>query len=99
MLVEVPKTQDSGEDLSHTIDTFVDQLKIVQEIGRLLDQLHRAIHFDFQNHNESFSTRTPLAVLQTRADQLNATLTEWRIIITESRAENYFLNYFRYLNI
>lgn len=75
MLVEVPKTQDSGESLSQTIDTFVEQLKIVQEIGRLLDQLHRAIHFEFQNHAETFSTRTPLTVLQARADQLHSTLT------------------------
>lgn len=75
MLVEVPKSQDTGESLTHTIDIFVDQLKIVQEIGRLLDQLHHAMHFDFQSHNESFSSQTPLPTLQTRAEQLAATLT------------------------
>lgn len=75
MLVEVPKAQDDGESLSETINTFVDQLKVVQEIGRLLDQLHRAIHFDFQNHNETFSTQISLVDLQARADKLQATLT------------------------
>jgi hypothetical protein len=75
MLVEVPKSQDTGESLTQTIGIFVDQLKIIQEIGRLLDQLHRAMHFDFQNHTESFSSQTPLAVLQTRAEQLTTILT------------------------
>lgn len=75
MLVEVPKTQDDGESLSQTIDTFVEQLKIVQEIGRLLDQLHRAIHFEFQDHTETFSTQTPVPVLQERANKLLHTLT------------------------
>ncbi len=75
MLVEVPKTADEGEPLSQTINGFVDQLKVVQEIERSLDQLHRAIHFDFQDHKESFSTTSPLPVLQARADQLHKTLT------------------------
>jgi hypothetical protein len=74
MLVEVPKSQDTGESLTETIGVFVDQLKTVQEIGRLLDQLHRAMHFDFQSHNESFSSQTPLPILQARAEKLAAML-------------------------